>query len=330
MEEKISLVLGGDTMLGRLVKEAILHFGADYPLGNIATKMRGADLTIINLECAITSSMQEWSGEPKVFYFGAPPQAINSLAQAGVDLVSLANNHSLDFNYQGLKDTFHYLQQKNIQWAGAGNNLAEALTPAILARKRIKFGMVAFCDHQEDFAATKNRAGMAYLDLDNQTAALEQIKNSLQLMKKQNVDYSILSLHWGPNMVHRPSSYFREFARQAIEMGYKMLFGHSAHVFQGIEIYQGCPIFYATGDLVDDYAVDYEFKNDHQLLFEVELIGTQLSKILLYPVFIENCQTSFAKNENFNFIAKRVQQLCAEMGTRVEQIDHRLVINVKN
>jgi poly-gamma-glutamate synthesis protein (capsule biosynthesis protein) len=327
---QIKIILGGDVMLGRLVKEAIFKYGPNYPLGAIADTMRRGDLTIVNLECAITQSNQLWSGAPKAFYFGAPPEAADSLQKAGVDLVSLANNHCLDFDYQGLRDTFRYLLAKKIKYAGAGNNLEEALAPAILERKEINFGMVAFCDHQTDFAATANQPGMAYIDLENESEALEQFATALKKMQNRHVNYPILSLHWGPNLVLRPSHYFIVLAHKIIDMGYKMIFGHSAHVFQGIEIYKRCPIFYAAGDLVDDYYVDEDFKNNHQLLFEVRLNSNgELNKIYLYPVFIENFATRFAHGPEFQFISERIKKLSAEMGTEIKDHDQqRLVIEV--
>ncbi len=74
-------------------------------------------------------------------------------------------------------------------------------------------------------------------------------------------------------------------------MGWRILFGHSAHVFHGIEIYRGCPVIYAAGDLVDDYYVDPVFRNDCQLLFELSLGPAGLDRIDLYPVLIRNCRT---------------------------------------
>jgi len=71
MDETVRIILGGDVMLGRIVKERIRRLGPAYPLGRIAGLMRGADLTIVNLECAVTSSDALWSGAPKAFYSGA-------------------------------------------------------------------------------------------------------------------------------------------------------------------------------------------------------------------------------------------------------------------
>ncbi|MGZ3240659.1 MAG: CapA family protein, partial [Burkholderiaceae bacterium] len=274
----ICLMLGGDVMLGRNVGKTILRNGAGYPLGPIANLLWQGDLTLANLECAITSCKDIWTGEPKAFYFGAPVQAAQSLADAGIDLVSLANNHALDFGIEGLLETLHLLRVHRVRYVGAGMNIDDAISPVILDCHGIKFGIVAFCDHQADFAARKNHPGIAYLDLDYEAAAVAAFRKALAPLLHAAVDWPILSLHWGPNMVSRPSDKHRRLAHAAIDMGWKILFGHSAHVYQGIEIYHGCPILYAAGDLVDDYYVDPEFKNDHQLLFEMELTRITLQR----------------------------------------------------
>jgi poly-gamma-glutamate synthesis protein (capsule biosynthesis protein) len=325
----LRLVLGGDVMLGRLVKEEILARGPTYPLGPVAPFMRAADLTIVNLECAITDRDVEWEGAPKAFYFGAPPAAIDALADAGVDLVSLANNHSLDFGRQGLLDTLDALTARGIASAGAGRTLEDALAPAVVERRGVRFGMAAFCDHQEDFAARADAPGIAYLDLDDEGSARDGFQRSLDRMRALGVDWPILSLHWGPNMVWRPSPRFVRLARAAIDLGYAALFGHSAHVFHGIELYKGRPIFYSTGDLVDDYAVDSEFENDCQLVFDVSLSGLAVEEIGAYPVFIESCRTEFATGPRFERIAERAARLSGEMGTSFVRDADRLVTTVK-
>lgn len=313
----IRLMFGGDAMLGRNVKDHILRFGADYPLGPVARQMSEPDLTVVNLECALTSSSAIWPGAPKAFYFDGPPQAVRSLNGAGIDLVSLANNHTLDFGTVGLHDTMRLLHRHGIQHAGAGGNAEEAAAPAIVERRGIRFGMAAFCDHQADFAARHDRPGIAYLDLDDEFAAIARLRAAIEPLREAAVDWTILSLHWGPNMAFRPSRKFRRLAHAAIEMGWNIVFGHSAHVFQGIEIHRGCPIIYAAGDLVDDYRVDPEFRNDHQLLFEMELAGNALRRIELHPIFIENCQTRRATGGRVEHIVSLMSALCGEMGTRV-------------
>jgi poly-gamma-glutamate capsule biosynthesis protein CapA/YwtB (metallophosphatase superfamily) len=329
MHEKLSVILGGDVMLGRLVSETIATKGYDYPLGNIKPILSKGDVTIVNLECAVTDHREHWSGRPKAFYFGAPPIAAKIIADCGVDLVSLANNHILDFDVQGLYDTLNFLKKYHINSAGAGSNKEQAQNHITITAKNITFAMVAFCDHQEDFAAGYNVPGIAYLNLYDEIGASNTIKTSLDTMRKDQVEWPVLSLHWGPNMVHRPSSNFIRFAHLAIDMGYKIIFGHSAHVFQGIEIYKGFPIFYAAGDVVDDYYVDSKFKNDHQLLFEIEIERSKITRIFLYPIFISFCKTQLANKKQFEFIAKRAEILCREFNTSVESFDaEKLVINL--
>lgn len=320
------IVFGGDVMLGRLVKDEILARGPAYPLGSVAPFMRAADLTVVNLECAITSREAVWEGKAKAFYFAAPPVAVDSLVDAGVDLVSLANNHSLDFGRQGLIDTLALLREHGIAVAGAGRNLEEAWAPAVVARAGIQFGMAAFCDHQQDFAAGPDLPGIAFLDLDDEPAARKRFQESLDRMRELGVEWPILSLHWGPNMVWKPSRRFVRLARAAIEMGYAALFGHSAHIFHGIEVYRGRPIFYSTGDLVDDYAVDPDFENDGQALFEVSLRGLAVREISMRPVFIADCRTTLAEGREFERITRRAVALCADMETLVRREGDRLII----
>lgn len=315
----VRVVFGGDVMLGRLVKDAIHRFGPKYPLGPVATRMREADLTVVNLECAITASERQWSGAPKAFYFGAPPEAVHALTDAGIDLVSLANNHLLDFDVAGLRDTLHQLRRHGIRHVGAGEDLEAAELPAILDCKGIRFGMAAFCDHQADFAAGKEQPGIAYLDLDDEARALATMQRALDFLRREAVDWPILSLHWGPNMVVRPSAAFRRLAHAAIDMGWKILFGHSAHVFHGIEIYRACPIVYAAGDLVDDYRVDPAFRNDQQVLLEMALDRTALRRLSFQPVFIDDCQVRFACGAVAESIVQRMSLLCSELGTTVHR-----------
>lgn len=324
------VLLGGDLMLGRNVKAHLLRFGPGYPLGPVAPLLRAADLTLVNLECALTASVQRWPGLPKAYYFGAPPQAIDTLTEAGIDLVSLANNHVLDFGLQGLHETLHLLTAHGIRTAGAGADLDAALAPAIIDCRGVQFGMVALCDHQADFAATRDSPGIAFLDLDDEPAALAALHALLQPLLQSNpaVDWPILSLHWGPNMVLRPSARFRRLAHAAVMMGWKIVYGHSAHVFQGIEIYRGCPIIYAAGDLVDDYAVDPDFQNDHQLLIELHLTRERLQRITLHPIFIEHCQVRPAAGNAWKRIVGRMNVLCKEMGTRVQQGEGAVWIEV--
>jgi poly-gamma-glutamate synthesis protein (capsule biosynthesis protein) len=322
----LRLLFGGDHMLGRLAGDALLREGPDYPLGALAPLLRGADLAIANLECAICAPAERWHGAPKAYYFRAPPLAGQALRDAGIGLVSLANNHILDYDVQGLLETLRILDAHGIAHAGAGVDLAAAQAPVIVERKGVRIGMAAFCDHQDDFAATPEHPGMAWLGLHDEAAAIDAFARVLAPLRAEGVRWPILSLHWGPNMVNEPAPHQRRLARAAIEVGWKIVYGHSAHVFQGVELHEGCPILYAAGDLADDYAVDPSFRNDHQLLFALELGEDAVERIVMHPLFIRRCRVFPANSAQRAWIVERMRSLCDELGTEAGIEGDTLVI----
>jgi poly-gamma-glutamate synthesis protein (capsule biosynthesis protein) len=326
MNGPLRLLFGGDVMLGRLVGEAMLREGPDYPLGAVSALLHAADLAIANLECAVCEPAERWHGAPKAYYFRAPPLAGQALVDAGIKLVSLANNHILDYDVQGLLDTVRVLDAHGIAHVGAGVDLAAALAPVIVERRGVRIGMAAFCDHQDDFAATADHPGMAWLGLHDEAAAIDAFARALAPLRAEGVRWPILSMHWGPNMAAEPSDRQRRLARAAVEVGWKIVFGHSAHVFQGVELHEGCPILYAAGDLVDDYAVDAGFRNDHQLLFELVLGEDALERVVMHPLFIRGCRVFPANSAQRAWIIERMRGLCEELGTATGVDGDTLVI----
>jgi poly-gamma-glutamate capsule biosynthesis protein CapA/YwtB (metallophosphatase superfamily) len=114
MKELITLALVGDVMLGRGVNEEITNRSPESSWGSVLPILQSADAAIANLECAITSHTQRCQRTPKVFHFRADPLAVEVLLAGNIRCVSLANNHSLDFDDQGLLDTLHYLDSAGI------------------------------------------------------------------------------------------------------------------------------------------------------------------------------------------------------------------------
>ena len=126
-------------------------------------------------------------------------------------------------------------------------------------------------------------------------------------------------------MVRRPSALFRRFARAIIDRGADIYYGHSAHVFQGVEIYRGKPILYDTGDFVDDYAVHPNLRNDWSFLFKVSLEGSVLGRLELFPVTLPYARVKLAKGGEKEAIMERMEELSAEMGTAFVRREDRLV-----
>jgi poly-gamma-glutamate synthesis protein (capsule biosynthesis protein) len=320
----ITLALTGDVMLGRGVNETLLRAARpEEPWGDVLPLLDSADLRMINLECAITAHKQPWSRTPKVFHFRADPPAVEVLRAARIDACSLANNHTLDFEEQGLLDTLAQLEAAGIRYAGAGRDGEEAARPALLEGG---VALVAFTDNEPPFAAGPGKPGTNYLPVSVEPEVLRRVEEAIGAAREAGARTVVFSNHWGPNMVERPREVFRRFARAVVDLGADLYYGHSAHVFQGVEIYRGKPILYDTGDFIDDYAVDPRLRNDRSFLFRVSIEDGALERLELFPVILPYARVELARGTEREAILDRMVSLSAEMGTGFDRREDRLVL----
>lgn len=319
-----TLAFGGDTMLGRTVARHLEAHGRTAVWKDVLPTLWSADLVLVNLECALTKNTAKWTdGEHKAFYFRADPSAVEALTVAGIDFVSLANNHVLDFGVDGMRETVAALDGAGIAHAGAGEDRAAAARPARLDADGLRVSVVACADHPEEWAARDHLPGTNIIRVGSETD-LEAVGCSLEAAR-EGADVVVLSLHWGPNMRERPSGEFRSFARAAIAMGADVVWGHSAHVVQGIEFYRGRPILYDTGELVDDYAVDAELRNDLGAIFLVRVRSGAVEEVSLAPIRIDDMRTGRATGADRALLVDRLTSLSAELRTAVETVGGRLI-----
>jgi poly-gamma-glutamate capsule biosynthesis protein CapA/YwtB (metallophosphatase superfamily) len=326
----ITLALMGDVMLGRKVAEALSYrMRPEEPWGDVMPLLNDADLRIVNLECAITDKDRPWTRTPKVFHFRTPPSAVETLRTAQIDACSLANNHTLDFEEQGLLDTLEHLDAAGIRHAGAGRNQAEALDPAILtvpADHTHRVALLAFTDNEPSFAAGIDQPGTNYLPVSLRPEMLRRVERAVSAVREVGVETVIFSNHWGPNMVQRPKEIFRRFARAVIDLGVDIYYGHSAHVFQGVEVYRGKLILYDTGDFIDDYAVNREVRNDWSFFFRVSVEEGRFERLDLIPVKLSYARVDLATGGEREIILDRMERLSAEMGTIFARHEGALVL----
>lgn len=123
-----------------------------------------------------------------------------------------------------------------------------------------------------------------------------------------------MAAHWEGNAGYRPPDEHRRLARQWIDAGADVIFGHSSHVFRGAEIYNGAAVLYGAGDFVDDYDVDLEEPNDEAMMFQLEYSdAVRLERIRMFPCQIANCRVRRAHGPQAERIAWRMMDLCTEM-----------------
>lgn len=313
----MKLLFVSDVMLGRLVNRHLKGAPPEYPWGNALPLFRKGDLRICNLECVISDHGVPWSMTPKAFHFRTDAKNVEVLKRAGIGIVSLANNHTLDFEYEAMFEMLKFLDIEGIRHAGAGGNFKEASEPAICETAGVRIGFISFTDNVAEWAAAESVPGIYYVPLDIHDKRAQELFSRIQATKGKT-DILILSAHWGPNWGYRPHPGHIPFAHLLIESGADIVFGHSCHVFQGIEIYKGRPILYSTGDFIDDYAVDEIERNDESFIFLVEFSGNELIRIRLYPTIIRSLQARLAEDLFARGIGARMQTLCRELGTRTE------------
>jgi poly-gamma-glutamate capsule biosynthesis protein CapA/YwtB (metallophosphatase superfamily) len=309
------LLLVGDIMLGRLVNERLQVADPRYPWGDTLSVMRQADLRIGNLECVLADHGEPWSATPKVFHFRSDAKNVAVLRAAGIDAVSLANNHTLDYGYAALDEMLAILDAASIGHAGAGRTLAEAARPAILQARGQRVGLLAFTDNEPAWEATPERAGVLYVPvaLDDSRA-----RHLLALVRETRpaVDVLVVAAHWGPNWGDEPPRAHVRFGRALLEAGADIVMGHSAHVWRAAEFVHEGLILYCLGDFVDDYAVSPDERNDETGLCLVMLEGRAVRKALVYPAMIDEMRVCLAGPDDRERIASRLLTLSESRGTR--------------
>lgn len=215
--------------------------GYDAPFVSIRSILAGSHITIGNLEAPITERGAEFSG--KRFRFRTRPEAARALKDAGFSILTLANNHIMDFGPEGLEDTLSYLDSNAIAYCGAGKTLLSARAPRIVNVQGAKVAFLSYSlTYPVEFFAGRSSCGTApgYASL--------YVNDIRQARKK--ADYVVVSFHWGHELSSKPERYQVAAARGAIDAGADLVLGHHPHVLQGIERYRQGLIFYSLGNLV--------------------------------------------------------------------------------
>ncbi len=317
----MKIALTGDVMLGRLIDQHVLadeSLPPAYVWGDTLPLLHAADLRLINLECVISARGERWRPESKPFHFRARPRAIEVLRAARIDAVTIANNHILDYGVAALEECLHLLDRAGISHAGAGLTLADALRPALLESPPGRIAVIAITDNEPAWQAAADRPGTFFVDYDRQ-GLTEPYRSRLVTTidaARREARLVIVSAHVGPNW-GAPSPAMQRLAREIIELGADVYWGHSNHAPQGIEIYRGRPILYATGDFVDDYAVDPIERNDRSFLFVLELESSTVARIRLYPTVIDRLRVRRARADEAAWLFERMRRLSAAWNTPV-------------
>lgn len=218
----VEVILTGDVMLGRTVMTKSLDlYDPVYPFRKVASELTNADIVFINLENPIVDDCPRIY---KGFKFCATPKMVEGLTASGVDVVTLANNHSGNFGQDGIEETVKTLESRGILITGLGKL-------STMTVNEVEFGFLGF-----DFVSGEPKV------------------TDFELVSSSNdkVDVLIVGVHWGNEYTEKASSIQREWAERLVEAGADVVVGHHPHWVQEKENINGKAVYYSLGNFVFD------------------------------------------------------------------------------
>lgn len=240
--QPITLTFAGDIMLDGGVGKIAKEHGTPYLFSGVKEQFTTDDLTVGNLECAVST---RGKAETKTYTFRAAPTLLPGLRESGIEVVTLGNNHAMDFGRQALLDTLEHLREAEITVVGAGANADEAYRPALLAvgEEQVALFGVSRVLPSTHWYAGDDRPGLASAyDPARLLAEIRAVRPSADLV--------VVYFHWGIERAVEPEQYQRLLAQQCIDAGADLIIGSHPHVPQGFEYYRGRLIVYSLGNFV--------------------------------------------------------------------------------
>jgi len=238
-EGPLSLIAVGDIMLGGRAKKLLAQQGPDYPFAAVLPILRRSPIVLGNLEGPLARKARRQLGRNRNFSYRVKPERAVSLTRAGINVVTLANNHLVDCGRAGVLETLEALAHAGVAPLGAAVNQKAAHRPVIREAGRWRIGLLAYYWNLR-CAATANLPGCA-------TGVFGELEADIRALRDQ-VDRVVVTFHWSLPYKPEPSPRAVAKARFAVDCGADAVVGHHPHIIQRFEIYRSCPIFYSIGN----------------------------------------------------------------------------------
>lgn len=286
----------GDVMLDRGVRRKIEKEGLDYPFALVAAYFKSRDIVFCNLECPVSSI-----GNPldKYYTFRADNKFLPVLKNAGFNVFSLANNHTLDYGREALVETISNLKSIGSCQVGAGRSRLTASLPLLIKRNGIRFAFFA-----------SNQIGIQGIDKDTRKpcswdAPVDEIIMMVKIVRPF-VDYVIVSIHWGIEFSDMPLKRQIRDAHSIIDAGADLLIGHHSHSIMGVEVYKGKFILYSLGNFLFD---QHQYPGNAGMLFECTFTSRGVKDAALIPTVTKKCRPNIPTEIGYQDIMKRIESV---------------------
>ncbi len=270
-EPLLSLIAVGDIMQGGRAKQAIVKNGPDYPFEALRPLLRQAPIVLGNLEAPFARKAERVQ---RTHSYRVHPKLAVALKRAGINVVTMANNHLLDCGRAGVAETLEALVASGVAALGGGVNKETAHVPRVLQAGPYRVGLLGYYWNLRT-AATENLPGSA-------RDTVDLLETDISALRKE-VDRVVITFHWGVPYEREPAPQDRAKARFAVDCGADAVVGHHPHVVQPFEIYRGCPIFYSIGN----FAFGSGNSRAEALLVALRFEERQ-TVVYLYPLYVKN------------------------------------------
>ena len=300
----------GDIMMDGTARPVMVEQGYDYPFVKMLRYFIGAQIIFGNVEGPLTDL-----GSPeqdKTFVFRSPPSKVGAALKAtGFNVVSLANNHTLDYGADGLIQTIETLDAVGIQHAGAGADLKAARQPALIQVNGLKVAILAYSmTLPENFFAGENKAGTAF-------GHEEHVRADI-MAARERADIVLVSFHWGQEGKTALRDYQTRLGHIAIDAGASAVIGHHPHILQGIEQYKDGIILYSLGNFTFG---SYSLNSVRSAVAQLRFRNARLQSVRLFPINVNNFEVQFQPQPLTGAAADAVidelHTLSAALNTRV-------------
>lgn len=248
--KEITMVFSGDILLSSYVLNNYENSGINGVISEeLLGEMQNADLTMVNEEFPF--STRGTQAQDKQFTFRVDPSYVKILQEMGIDVVTLANNHALDYGTQALSDSFQTLDDAGIAYVGAGDSRERAAEAYITELGGKTFGFLAASRVIPEVSWNIDNQQPGMLCTYDSAALCEAIKKA-----KEKCDYVAVYVHWGIERENMPEDYQRQLGKAYIDAGADIVIGAHPHVLQGIEYYNGKPIVYSLGNYIFNQSIE--------------------------------------------------------------------------
>ena len=272
----------GDVMLAQSIGRRIVRKGPLAPWEQVKPYLDEADLVVANLECTISERGTQWA---KTFTFRAPPAAADSLVTAGIDVVSLANNHALDYGIPAFEDTLTLLEQRAIGYAGGGRDAAAAHAALVVESNGLRIAFLGYVLPFSGRHAFSTRQWEASAGKPGLAIGSPEVVGGEVAAARELADLVVVMIHGGVEYSHGPDKKMRNVSRAAVEAGATLVIGHHPHVLQGYERGEGTLIAYSIGNFVFDY---FSGRPNDTAILDVTLGADGVRSLSWIPVVIES------------------------------------------